>query len=326
MKLKHSFLFNEAGEAGNASGGSTLLGGAGAAGGSAGQQGQQQQQQGSASAGAGDEAAKAYDFRSSLDDKGNFKSDWTATLPDDLKQSAGVLGKYPNPLEALRGLANAQKLIGQKSTLKAPAPDAPKEEVEKFNSQIRSVLGVPEKADDYKLTKPEKLPEGLSWDEAKVGDWQKFFHENNIPPAVANKIVAKQTAELAAQVEIGKGKLDEFVKAQEAELRNDWGANYEVNLSKAAQAAKIAGFDLNDNELANNAKFIKAMNTVSQLIKPDALVGSDKASSGLDGPAQAEDIRRNPNNPWHAAYHGKEGPDRQREAAGIMRRLQGVKE
>ena len=101
---------------------------------------------------------------------------------------------------------------------------------------------------------------------------------------MANKIVAKQTAELAAQVEIGKGKLDEFVKAQEAELRNDWGANYEVNLSKAAQAAKIAGFDLNDNELANNAKFIKAMNTVSQLIK------------------------------------------RQREAAGIMRRLQGVKE
>jgi hypothetical protein len=44
----------------------------------------------------------------------------------------------------------------------------------------------------------------------------------------------------------------------------------------------------------------------------------------MDGKAQAEDIRRNPSNPWHNAYIGKEGAARQKEAAALMARLQGV--
>ena len=224
----------------------------------------------------------------------------------------------------MRGHVNASKLIGQKTALKAPAPDAKPEEVAKFNAQIREVLGVPAKAEEYKLTKPDNLPQGLSWDEAKVGDWQKFFHDANIPPAVADKIVAKQAAEIASQAEAGKGKLDQWVKSQEAELRKEWGADFDANLGLAAKAASIAGFDLNDSELGNNAKFVQAMLTVSRLISPDKLVGDDKVTA-MNGAAQAEDIRRNPNNPWHKAFMGWEGEARQREAAGVMARLQGVK-
>ena len=44
----------------------------------------------------------------------------------------------------------------------------------------------------------------------------------------------------------------------------------------------------------------------------------------MDGKAQAEDIRRNPSNPWHNAYIGKEGSAHQKEAAALMARLQGV--
>lgn len=331
MKLFPRFLLEgEGGDGGSnggggASGGSTLLGGA--AGGSSGSGQGDASKAGSGSSGhAGDGGSSgAWDFRSSLDDKGNFRPGWDASLPDDLKASAAALAKYPNPLELMRGHVNASKLIGQKTALKAPAPDAKPEEVAKFNAQIREVLGVPAKAEEYKLTKPDNLPQGLSWDEAKVGDWQKFFHDANIPPAVADKIVAKQAAEIASQAEAGKGKLDQWVKSQEAELRKEWGADFDANLGLAAKAASIAGFDLNDSELGNNAKFVKAMLTVSRLISPDKLVGGDKAATVMDGAAQAEDIRRNPNNPWHKAFMGQEGEARQREAAGVMARLQGVK-
>jgi len=331
MKLfPRFFLEGEGGDGGSnggggASGGSTLLGGA--AGGSSGAgQGDGSKAGSGASGHAGDGGSPgAWDFRSSLDDKGNFRPGWDANLPDDLKASAAALAKYPNPLELMRGHVNASKLIGQKTALKAPAPDAKPEEVAKFNAQIREVLGVPAKAEEYKLTKPDNLPQGLSWDEAKVGDWQKFFHENNIPPAIADKIVAKQAAEIASQADAGKGKLDEWVKSQEAELLKEWGADYDANLGLAAKAASIAGFDLNDSELGNNAKFVKAMLTVSRLISPDKLVGGDKAATVMDGAAQAEDIRRNPNNPWHKAFMGQEGDARQREAAALMARLQGVK-
>jgi hypothetical protein len=319
MKLFTRFLLEgEGGEGGSNGGGGTLLGkGAGSGDGGGGSP--------PPKAGDGEGGSSAWDFRSVLDDKGNFKQGWDASLPDDLKPSAATLAKYPNPLELMRGHANASKLIGQKSTLKAPAPDAKPEEVAKFNEQIREVLGVPVKVEDYKIAKPDKLPEGLTWNEAEVGEFAKLAHFLNIPPAAAQKLVEFDAQRMAKLNQTGAAKLDEFVQAQEAELRKDWGADFEVNLGKAAKAAQLAGFDLNDSELANNAKFVKAMLTVSNLIKPDALVGNDKAGLVMDGKAQAEDIRRNTANPWHAAYMGKEGPARQQEAAALMMRLQGVK-
>ena len=133
-------------------------------------------------------------------------------------------------------------------------------------------------------------------------------------------------ANMGDAVKQGQAQIDAWVQGQQAELKKDWGNDYDANLGKAARAAQLAGFDLNDGELANNAKFVKAMLTVSSLIKPDAVVGADKTGIPLDGAAQAEDIRRNPANPWHAAYNGKEGPARQKEAQALMMRLQGVKE
>lgn len=319
MKLyTRFFLEGEGGDGGSNGGGGTLLG-KGAGSGDGGGQQQQQQQQG------GEGGASPWDFRTALDDKGNFKAGWDAFLPDDLKPSAATLAKYPSPLELMRGHANASKLIGQKTTLKAPAPDAPAEEVQKFNEQIRGVLGIPASPDEYKITKPETIPDGLKWEEGDAKEFAKLAHSLNIPPAAAQKLVEFDMQRMAKYGEQGKAKLDEFVKTQEAELRKDWGADFEVNLGLAAKAAQVVGFDINDSELANNAKFVKAMLTVSRMIKPDALVGSDKASTVMDGKAQAEDIRRNTSNPWHAAYMGKEGPSRQQEAAAMMMRLQGVK-
>jgi hypothetical protein len=323
MKLHPRFILEDDGGDGGSQGGGgggTLLGRASNDGGGS-QQQSQQSQQGDGEGG----GSSAWDFRSALDDKGNFRAGWDAALPDDLKPSAATLAKYPNPLELMRGHANASKLIGQKSTLKAPAPDAKPEEVEKFNAQIRDVLGVPAKVEDYKIAKPDNLPDGLTWNEAEVGEFAKLTHSLNIPPAAAQKLVEFDAQRMAKLHQSGQAKLDEFVQSQEAELRKDWGADFDANLGKAAKAAQMAGFDINDNELANNAKFVKAMLTVSNLIKPDALVGNDKAGIVMDGKAQAEDIRRNTNNPWHAAYFGKEGPARQQEAAALMMRLQGVK-
>lgn len=317
MYIKNRFIFGEeGGDGGSNGGGQTLLGGAAGAA----DDGQQQQQGGEG------EGVKAYDFRSSLGEDGNFRQGWTNDLPDDLKAANAILGKYPNPTEMARGLVNANRLIGQKSTLKAPAPDAKPEEVEKFNVQIRDVLGVPQKVDDYKLEKPASIPEGLTWNEEKAADFVKLAHSLNIPPQAAQKIAEWQMANMGDAVKQGQAQIDAWVQGQQAELKKDWGNDYDANLGKAARAAQLAGFDLNDGELANNAKFVKAMLTVSSLIKPDAVVGADKTGIPLDGAAQAEDIRRNPANPWHAAYNGKEGPARQKEAQALMMRLQGVKE
>ena len=80
---------------------------------------------------------------------------WRDSLPDDLK-GAAWLSKYKTPEDALRGFAEAQKLIGSK--LSVPKDDAPKEEWDKFYAS----LGRPEAPDKYDLGVPETLPEGVA--------------------------------------------------------------------------------------------------------------------------------------------------------------------
>lgn len=321
MKLFTRFILeSEGGNGGSNGGGSpTLLGG--------GSQQPSQQQASNPNAGdSGNEGSSAFDFRSLLDDKGGFRQGWDSSLPDDLKPSAGAFTKYPNPLELLRGHANAAKLIGQKTTLKPPAPDAKPEELDRYNAAIRDALAIPAKVEDYKIAMPENLPDGMKMDDAQVKEFTALAHSLNIPASAAQKLVEFDMKRMSALQQTGQAKLAEFVKAQGAELQKEWGDKTAENISRAKRAAELLGLDVHDPELGNNAKFIRAMHTAAGLMKDDKLIGVDAASVTNGGVAQAEDIRRNPNNPWHKALHGKEGPERQREAFTIIKRLQGVKD
>ena len=261
-----------------------------------------------------------FDFRTVLDDSGNFKPDWANSLPEELKKSAGSFTKYPTPLDLLNGHANAQKLIGQKE-LRAPAPDAPPEEQAKFTSRLREVLSIPEKLDDYKIPLPEKLPEGMKIDEAKLKEFSQLAHSLNIPASAAAKLAEYQLQQQAAMVQTGQAKLAEFQRSQGELLQKEWGDSFKDNAAKALSAAQALGLDPEDPEIGNNATIIKALFKASSLMKQDTLPRGKETMTGNN--EQAEDIRRNPNNPLHAAYMGKQGPQRQAEAAAVVARLQG---
>ena len=317
MKLfPRFFLEGEGG--GSGGGGGTLLGGGSSSAPPPAQQQQQHAQDDGASKG-------TFDFRTLLDDTGNFRQGWDSSLPDDLKPHVGALSKYPNPLELMRGHANASKLIGAKTALTPPAADAKPEEVTKYNEAVRAALGVPAKAEDYKLTAPTGLPEGVTVDEGQMKEFTALAHSLNIPPAAAQKLMEFDAKRMATLQQGGQAKLDEFVKSQGDILQKEWGDKMGENISRAKRAAELLGLDINDPQLGNNAAFIKAMHTASGLMKDDKLIGSEGATAGTGGAAQAEDIRRNKDNPWHAAYMGKEGKARQTEAAALIARLQGQK-
>jgi hypothetical protein len=314
MHIKPTALYAPE-DGGSGGGGSTLLGSI-AGGGESQQQAQQQ------SSGGDDEGPPpSFDFRSSLDDKGNFKPGWQASLPEDLKPFADVVAKYQNPVELIRGHGNAAKLIGQRPTLKPPAPDAKPEDVAAW----RTTIGVPETPEGYGLKKPDSLPEGVTWDDAEVASFAKFAHENNLTPAQVQALTAYELKQRETMVAKGKAGMEQFVEGQKQALQTKWGAKFEENGARAVKAASLLGLDINDPEIGNNAKLIEALYNASALFSEDKFVGADKAGMGLTGAAQAEDIARNPLNPWHAAYHGKEGKARQEEAAALMNRLRGAK-
>lgn len=319
MKIFPTFYEETGGDASaGGSGGTTLLGGAGGA--------TQAAAPAAATEHAQDEggAAAAFDFRSHLDETGNFKQGWEAALPADLKDSAPALTKYPNPEQMMRGLVNAQKLVGQKSTLTPPAPDAPADVVAKYNASMQSALGIPPKVEDYKLTLPT-LPEGLKADDAQVKEFTALAHSLNIPPAAAQKLMEFDAKRMAGLNQAGQAQLESFVKSQGEILKTEWGDKMGENIALAKHAAGLLGLDINDPQLGNNAAFIKAMHVASGLIQSDKLIGTKDALGGLAPSAVADDIRNNKANPWHNAYHGKEGASRQQEAYGHIKRMNGVK-
>ena len=313
------FLFSPDDGSGAGGGGSTTI-----LGGDAGGSSQQQTTTTAAATTTTAATGGEWDFRSALDDKGAFKQGWVDTLPPDLKEYAGTLGKYPNAAELLRGHGNAQKLIGQRGApgVKVPGPDAKPEDVAAF----RKAIGVPDDVAGYGLKKPDQLPEGVEWNEERVGEFASLAHELGLTPAQAQKLVAFDTERMGKMNAGGKVKLEAFVNGQRDELKREWGESYQNNVGKALKTAEFLGLDPNDAEIGNSAKMIKALHSAAALIQEDKFVASNKVGLGLTGADQAEDIRRNPANPWHAAYNGKEGKERQAQAQALMMRLQGVKD
>lgn len=264
----------------------------------------------------------AFDFRSVIGDGGAFKEGWINQLPDDLKPYGSTLGKYPNVVEMLRGHGNAQKLLGQKSQpLKPPGPDATPEQ----RAEWRKIVGVPDSPDAYGFKKPEKLPEGLDWNDEQAKEFAKLAHELDVTPAQAEKLISYHLDKMSGMVKNGQEQLTAWKEQQRDELKKEWGDKYDNQIQRAIKAAEWCGIDPNDAELGNSAKMIRSFAKVAELLSEDKFIGPDKTGIGMTGPDAAEDIRRNPNNPWHNAYHGKEGKDRQWAAAQHMMRLQGVK-
>lgn len=303
-------LFSPEGD-GSTGGGGSILGGNG---------GGTTPAEGGQSGDAGSNPAP-FDFRSAIGDDGAFKSEWTKSLPADLQDYAGSLGKYPNVTELLRGFGNAQKVIGSKGQpMKPPGPDAKPEELAAWNK----LVGVPDTPDGYGIKKPEKMPEGVEWNEEQVKEFSGLAHKLGLTPTQAQALLAWDTERAGKGVSKGKGEIEAYISNQREDLKKSWGDKFDNNVERARLAAGLLGLDANDPEISNSAKMIKALHAASQLISEDKFPSSSNAGAGLTGEEQAEDIRRNPNNPLHAAFHGKEGPQRQAEAAEKMWRLKGV--
>lgn len=260
-----------------------------------------------------------FDFRTALDEKGAFKPGWDAALPADLRDYAGTLGKYPTLTEMMRGHGNMAKMLSQRQALKPPAPDAKPEEIAAWNK----AMGVPEKPEDYGLKAPEKMPEGVEWDAGLATGFQAVAHKIGLTPAQVNGVMEFHLQQQVAAVGKHKGLVEAHQKQQQEALAKEWGAEFTEKMARTEAAAGLLGAPANWKE---SPEMVKMLHEASGLIREDKLVGADKVGLNFTGPQQAEDIRRNPNNPWYKAYRGEEGIERQQEASKLMMRLHGVKE
>ena len=230
-------------------------------------------------------------------------TDWTSGFPDDLKSFVAAKG-----VRSAADLATAfAKADGESAALIPPPKDG------QWDDAARAKLGIPAKAEEYKLTRPQ-LPEGMPYDEALEQAALPIAHKLGLTPhqlqGLVDFIADHRVAESSAVMQAVTARMDEAAEA----LRKEWGSGYERQLSLAARAAKRFGGDeliaaLNESGFGNNPHLVRAFAKVAGMIAEDTMKSDGTPTAPAGDAALAEIARiqgealKDSKHPWINADH-----------------------
>lgn len=230
-------------------------------------------------------------------------ADWTSGFTDDLKNFVTAKGAR-SPADLAAAFAKAD---GEVAALIPPPKDG------LWDDAARAKLGIPTKAEEYKLTRP-KLPDGMPYDEALEKAALPIAHKLGLTPqqlqGLVDFIVDHRVTESSAAMQAMTARMNEAEQA----LRKEWGGGYERQLSLAARAAnRFGGEDLiaalNETGFGNNPHLVRAFAKVASLIAEDTMKSDGTPTAPAGDAALAEIARihgealRDPKHPWINADH-----------------------
>jgi hypothetical protein len=170
---------------------------------------------------------------------GGFADGWLDKLPGELDPYKATLAKYKDFGSLAKSHGELQQLLGKKSSaVNVPGEKSTPEEIAAF----RKALGVPEKAEEYGF-KPEKLPDGVAWDDNSAKQFAAIAHKHHIPAAAMKELAAHQIAMEEARAQEGFRQMETELLNGKQQLQTAWGQNFEKNLNTAARVAKSIGLD-----------------------------------------------------------------------------------
>jgi hypothetical protein len=164
--------------------------------------------------------------------------EWINTLPEDVRTPENIptLKKYKDVGSISKAYIEAQKKIGQKGVL-IPGENATDEERNNFYKS----LGRPDYPEGYDFKKPEKLPDNVTWNEDRVKKFAGVFHKLGIPKTQANEILNAYNQDVFEEVAGQQKAINEFREKSVADLKKEWGSNFDKNIQKANAAVKLFG-------------------------------------------------------------------------------------
>lgn len=247
-------------------------------------------------------------WRGWITDEGKINKARYDHLPEDLKGARPMLERYETPDDVLKSLVNHAKLAREK-TLSPPPDNAPEADKKAFDEQYRRIFNVPQKPEDYGITKPEALPDEM-WDNDYATGMAKAFHEAAIPPGAAKKLIeANNKLQEAAFAKIQQQQEAAFTQKLQAgneRLNQEFGHNRARMEQLAIQVAKQMGIDPSSELFSQNAEVI------IMCARHGVAVGEDKFLSGeskgaVKGPTEEmADMMNNPNNRFYAVLRNRD--------------------
>lgn len=245
-------------------------------------------------------------------DKGEFVENWFEKMPEGLRE-APVLRNFKTVEGMAKSLLSAQRMVGADKVV-IPTEHATPEEVAEF----RAKLGVPGTADEYGFKPPEKLPEGMVYNEELDKAFANQAHRLGLTRDQAKALRDWHTeVSTKAATDVEQEMAKEHTEAQ-AVLRKEWGNAYEARVNLANSI--VRKFDPNGEIIkagvGNNPALVKMFAEIGKAFGEDKLVLGE--ADGTPGVARGKigDIMGNPKH----AYFDQEHPGH-KEAVALVARL-----
>jgi len=140
--------------------------------------------------------------------------------------------RYNTEEDLATALLKGKQKLSERS--QGPLPkDADEVEIAAF----RKAFNVPETAEEYKF--PE-IPDEANTEENQENrkEWQELFHKHHAPKELVDAILQKYGEDAVNIVDNDTVLNEKFATESDAELRKDWGDQYDTNKSFANHAAK----------------------------------------------------------------------------------------
>ncbi len=244
---------------------------------------------------------------------------WRTFLPDNtyIEHEGKPIPLREHPiLKETKDLPTlAQRLIESQKEIsgrvRLPGKDAKPEERAAFDKRLieAGLKAAPlEKPEDYGIARPEKLPEGLGWNDEWAGEFAKTLHKH-----VASKELAADLLALHEKVMLGtqeglKGSMDEGFSA----LKREFGDKYEQRMAQAERVSKaifktpeeVAFFEALG--LGNHPAFLSIMMRIAPLIEQDSSYMRDinRGDGSMDREGTLAELRRIMTDKTHPMYEG----------------------
>lgn len=157
---------------------------------------------------------------------------WRDTITDPALKN--VAERFTSPADAIKAIVDLR--TDNSKRIKVPDAGASDEDKAKF----RKALGVPDKPDGYKITAPDGI-EMSDADKQVLEAVLPIAHEAGIPQATLNGFVSKFLELQRDMVGQTMQRLQEFGKQSEAQLKREWGQDFDANVNLANRAAEGLG-------------------------------------------------------------------------------------
>lgn len=177
--------------------------------------------------------------QSILAEDGKFTQAWQDKLPDDFAEDRQLLAQFTD----LRGLTKSLKdnmakaRVNTEGFVKLPGEKASDSERAAFYKS----LGVPDAPDGYGLKQPEKLPDGVAWDEAMSKKFGEVAHKIGLTPSQVKALQEFQVGYVGEQVATQRQHIAKVIEAERLEIAKRFGQDVDKNVLSAQMLAVQEG-------------------------------------------------------------------------------------